>query len=161
MEKFINNLIYFIFEEIKMEISSLFKRKSLKDKLISAEGIAPLFSQLGIDIFSIGFPLIEYINKSPMERYNCWFKDVIIHPKNLGHNSITLLINGEYISQAVINRTDSHGNHFPGRPEAYKFFIQEGKLKIDKKRLKQKEYDYFMFYGRYFKLPQFLGREMF
>ncbi|MFA5953560.1 MAG: hypothetical protein WC812_03130 [Candidatus Pacearchaeota archaeon] len=112
-----------------------FKEK-LNPEWFSADEIKPFLKANGIDIETIGFPDIELRNElSGLSRYNVYFSKIKVVPIKYEDN-VSLIITGNYETQAQITRTDKSGNHTPGTPVKYSFEIEKNKLNLKRRNKK-------------------------
>ena len=96
---------------------------------LSADEMKPFFEANGIDMETIGFPLMNNRSGIPTDSYHTYFKNVKISPVKISEKFSTV-ITGKYETQAKASYQDESKYWHPGSPEHYSFKIQEGKLKI-------------------------------
>ena len=100
----------------------------------NADEIKPTFETLGIDIETIGFPMIDERKKThPLDNFWIHFNNITIKPIKVGEK-LAYRIGGNYSVQAQCNHKDESGIWTPGEVMKYAFEISsdEGKLKIIK-----------------------------
>lgn len=122
--------------EIKMKnLINIFRAKDKPEikTTLSADEIKPIFEANGIDIETIGFPIIGAKNKEVIQDYRIIFEEVNIKPAKID-GVISPIITGKYKTQAQVSYTDAEeGIWHPGGISYYSFKIQEGKLNIKRK----------------------------
>jgi hypothetical protein len=99
------------------------------EREFTADQIKPFFEANGINIETIGFPLIKTRNLCPTESYWITFSDVQVTPLRVG-KEIQIQITGNYRARARASYKHKDGHWRPGVPCEYKFQIEDGKLNI-------------------------------